>query len=402
MELGQLLLTRGEESRVLARAKELKAKLIRLRRTIHRHPELGFREVKTAALIAETLESLGIKVQTGVSKTGVIGYLGAGKPVVAIRADMDALPIQELNEVPYRSQVPDVMHACGHDAHVAMALGAATLLKGMRLEGEVRFLFQPCEEHSDEEGKSGAMRMIEEGAMEGVDTILALHVGPETKSGVVRISPGPMNAAVDSFEATIMGRGCHGAHPDQGLDPIFITAEVILAIHGIVSRRIDPSKQAVISIGTIQAGMVKNVIPERVELAGTIRSFQQGVRAQLHIELEKAFHVARALGGDFRLDIDEGCPVMVNEDRMTQLIREAAVDILGEEKVLFQEQPNMAAEDFSHFLALAPGAMFRLGVKRGQMRPAHSPDFDLDEEAMPIGAAILAKSASTYLASPFK
>ena len=180
---------------MLARAKELKGELIRLRRAIHRHPELGFREVKTAALIAETLESLGIKVRTGVAKTGVIGYLGEGGPVLAIRADMDALPIQELNEVPYRSQVPGVMHACGHDAHVAVALGVAMLLKEMELEGEVRFLFQPSEERVDEEGKSGAVRMVEEGAMEGVEAILALHVDSETESGVVKISPGPMAAA---------------------------------------------------------------------------------------------------------------------------------------------------------------------------------------------------------------
>jgi len=385
---------------MLTRAKELKGELIRLRRAIHRHPELGFREVKTAALIAETLESLGIKVQTGVAKTGVIGYLGEGSPVVAIRADMDALPIQELNEVPYRSQVPGVMHACGHDAHVATALGAAMLLKEMELEGEVRFLFQPSEERVDEEGKSGAVRMVEEGAMEGVGAILALHVDSETESGMVKTSPGPMSAGDDSFVATIMGRGCHGAYPHRGVDPIFIAGEVILAIQGIVSRRIDPVKQAVVSIGTIHGGTADNVIPQEVELTGTIRSFEQGVREQLHTELEKAFQVARALGGDFRLTIEEGYPVMVNEEKMAELIREVAIDLLGEEKV-WPKEPAMGAEDFSYFLAQEPGALFRLGVKKGEMRPGHSPHFDLDEEALPIGAAILAESARRYLASPF-
>jgi len=385
---------------MLARAKGLKGELIRLRRAIHRHPELGFREVKTAALIAETLESLGIKVQIGVAKTGVIGYLGEGGPVVAIRADMDALPIQELNEVAYRSQLPGVMHACGHDAHVAMALGAAILLKETEVEGEVRFLFQPSEEHLDEEGKSGAMRMVEERAMEGVEAILALHVDSETESGIIKISPGPMAAAVDSFKATIVGRGCHGAYPHRGVDPIFIAGQVILAIQGIVSRRIDPVKQAVISIGTIHGGTAENIIPEEVELTGTIRSFDQGVREQLHAELEKAFQVAQAMGGDFRLAIAEGYPVMVNEERMTELVRKVAIDLLGEEKVLPKE-PAMGAEDFSYFLAQAPGAMFRLGIKKGEMRPGHSPHFDLDEEALPIGAAILAESARRYLASPF-
>jgi len=385
---------------MLAKAKELKGEFIRLRRAIHRHPELGFREVKTAALIAETLESLGIRVQTGVAKTGVIGYLGEGGPVVAIRADMDALPILELNEVAYSSQVPGVMHACGHDAHVAMALGAAMLLKEMELEGEVRFLFQPSEEHPDEEGISGAPRMIEEESMDGVGAILALHVDSETESGFVQISPGPIAAAVDSFEATIVGRGCHGAYPHRGVDPIFIAGEVILAIQGIVSRRIDSVKRAVISIGSIRGGTAENIIPKEVELTGTIRSFEQEVREQLHAELEKAFQVARALGGDFRLTIEEGYPVMVNEGRMTQLIREVAIDLLGEEEVL-PEEPAMGAEDFSYFLAQAPGAMFRLGVKKGKMRPGHSPHFDLDEEALPIGAAILAESARRYLASPF-
>ncbi len=385
---------------MLARAKGLKREIVRLRRAIHRHPELGFREVKTAALIAVTLESLGIKVQIGVAKTGVIGYLGEGGPVVAIRADMDALPIQELTEVVYRSQLPGVMHACGHDAHVAMALGAAILLKETEVEGEVRFLFQPSEEHLDEEGKSGAMRMVEEGAMEGVEAILALHVDSETESGIVKISPGPMAAAVDSFKATIVGRGCHGAYPHRGVDPIFIAGQVILAIQGIVSRRIDPVKEAVISIGTIHGGTAENIIPEEVELTGTIRSFEQGVREQLRAELEKAFQVAQAMGGDFRLAIEEGYPVMVNEERMAELIREVAIDLLGEEKVLSKE-PAMGAEDFSYFLAQAPGAMFRLGVKKGEMRPGHSPHFDLDEGALPIGAAILAESAKRYLASPF-
>jgi amidohydrolase len=274
------------------------------------------------------------------------------------------------------------------------------LLKETEVEGEVRFLFQPSEEHLDEEGKSGAMRMVEEGAMEGVEAILALHVDSETESGIIKISPGPMAAAVDSFKATIVGRGCHGAYPHRGVDPIFIAGQVILAIQGIVSRRIDPVKEAVISIGTIHGGTAENIIPEEVELTGTIRSFDQGVREQLHAELEKAFQVAQAMGGDFRLAIEEGYPVMVNEERMAELIREVAIDLLGEEKVLPRE-PAMGAEDFSYFLAQAPGAMFRLGIKRGEMRPGHSPHFDLDEEALPIGAAILAESARRYLASPF-
>jgi amidohydrolase len=281
-----------------------------------------------------------------------------------------------------------------------MALGAAMLLNEIELKGEVRFLFQPSEEDDDEEGKSGAMRMVEEGAMEGVEAILALHVDPEAESGTIEISPGPMAAAVDSFKATIIGQGCHGAYPHRGVDPIFIAGEVILAIHGIVSRRIDPVKQAVISIGSIHGGTADNIIPEGVELTGTIRSFEEEVREELFTELEKAFQVTKALGGDFRLTIEKGYPVMVNEEKMSELIRKVTIDLLGEEKVLPKE-PTMGAEDFSYFLAQTPGAMFRLGVKKGEMRPGHSPHFDLDEEVLPIGTAILAESARRYLVSPF-
>lgn len=385
---------------MLKRAKELKSGIVRLRRAIHRHPELGFEEVKTAALVAQTLESLDIKVRREIAKTGVVGYLGEEGPRVAIRADMDALPIQELNEVPYRSQVPGVMHACGHDAHVATVLGVAMLLADRELPGQVRFLFQPSEEKQDEEGKSGAGRMVEEGAMEGVEAIIALHVDSETTDvGLIRISPGAICAAVDTFKATIRGEGCHGASPHSGRDPIFISGQVIGAVHGIVSRHIDPMKPALISIGAIHGGTAANVIPSEVRLEGTIRSLEEEVREELHTELERAFEVARALGGDYSLTIQRGEPVMVNDDKVSELIRQVAIDLLGEGHVLPME-PEMGGEDFGILAREAPGAMFYLGTrKKGEMRLAHSPNFDIDEEALPIGAAILAQSVLRYLAS---
>ncbi len=388
------------ESGALLRASyELGDTLVSLRRRIHQHPELGFRELETARLVAETLASLGVTVDTGVGKTGVIGHLGYEGPIVALRADMDALSISEANDVPYASHVPGVMHACGHDAHTAMVLGAAMILSEMELPGRVRFLFQPCEEGTDDEGKSGAMRLVDEGAMKGVDAVLALHVDPRVETGQVKVGEGPICAAADSFEATIVGSGCHGAFPHLGVDPVFISAQVITAIQGLVSRRVAPEEPAVVTVGSIHGGTAANVIPPEVLLKGTIRSMNESVRRQLWEELRKSLEVSRALGGDFRLQIHSGFPVLSNEAATAGLIRRVATDFLGEENV-HPETPEMGAEDFSILASQAPGAMFSLGVKRpGSSRTLriHSPDFDLDEEALPIGAAILAEAALRYL-----
>ena len=382
---------------MLKRAKALQEDLIRWRREIHQHPELGFQEFKTAELVAETLRSLGLRVRTNVGKTGVIGYLGEGQPVVALRADMDALPIQEANDAPYASQVPGVMHACGHDAHTAILLGVATLLRQEELPGQVRFLFQPAEEVSDEEGKSGASRMIEDGAMEGVDAILALHVDSSQPVGSIEIDGVYISAGVDTFYATVLGKGGHGAYPHRGVDTIFILGQVINAIYGIVSRRIDPVKPAVISIGSVHGGQADNVIPDRVEISGTIRSTDEKVRRKLFDELERAVGVARALGGDFELRIEEGYPVSLNDPQVASLIRRVAIDLLGED-CLHSPEPGMGAEDFGLLANLVSGAMFGLGTKiEGGQREAHSPTFDIDERALPIGAAILAEAARRYL-----
>lgn len=385
---------------MLQQAKALQERLTAIRRQIHQHPELGFQEVETARLVAETLAELGIPARTGVGKTGVIGYLGQGPPTLALRADMDALPIQEENEVPYRSQVPGVMHACGHDAHVACLLGAAMLLAQNPPPGQVRFLFQPSEEGQDKEGKSGAMRLVEAGAMEGVDGVFALHCFSDLEVGRIGLRVGPVCAAVDTAYITIRGRGAHGAYPHRGLDPILLASQVIQALHTIVSRRVRPIEPAVITVGTIHGGTAPNIIPEEVTFSATIRSFDPGVRRTLHAEIERACGIARALGGDYGLRIVEGYPPTVNDEGMTELVRRAAEELLGTDRVVIVE-PTMGAEDFSYYLAKAPGCFFRLGsgFPGEEPRVGHSPCFDIDERALPIGAAMLATVAERYLRS---
>ena len=382
---------------MLERARGINEQLVGWRRQIHMHPELGFQETRTAALVAEVLGALGYRVQTGVGRTGVVAEWGEGSPVVAIRADMDALPIQEENEVPYASQTPGVMHACGHDAHTAIALGVATMLVQETFPGTVRFLFQPAEEVDDDDGLSGAPRMAQDGAMDGVDVVLALHVAGAIPTGEISVEPGPVSAGVDSFWATIRGQGAHGAYPHKGLDPVHLSAHVILALHGIVSRRLNPFDPAVITVGSIHGGQAANVIPEDVQVSGTIRYEDKAVQKQIHAEMEQAFATARTLGGDYELTIQEGGTPIVNDEQIVALLRQVARDLLGEDKVVPGEK-GMGAEDYSVFTDLAPGVMFSLGcLIDGDERKAHNPTFDLDEGCLPIGAAILAEAALRVL-----
>ncbi len=384
---------------VLEQARAIGDQIVDWRRDIHQHPELGFQENRTARLVADTLRSFGMEVATGVGRTGVVGILGEGKPVIGIRADMDALPLQEINDVSYASQTPGVMHACGHDAHTAMLLGAARVLSQMpdRPEGEIRFFFQPCEEAEDDEGKSGATRMIEDGALDGVDHVIGLHVASDLPAGQIVIEDGYTTANVDTFYATINGKGCHGAHPHRGVDPIFILAQVINALHGIRARRLNPIRPAVISIGSVHSGNASNVIPDDVQLTGTIRSFDDATREQLHREIEAVFGLTRALGGDYALRIVKGCPSVYNDPQVAEVVRGAVIEMLGED-VIYRLEPGMGGEDFSYMARKAPGAMFLLGAKRDQVeRPHHSPQFDLNESVFPLGTALLTETALRLL-----
>ncbi len=385
---------------MLEKARSLHTQMITWRRDFHMHPELGFHEERTAAKVAEILKACGCRVRSGVGKTGVVAELGEGKPIIAIRADMDALPVPEANDVPYKSLNEGLMHACGHDAHTAMLLGTAALLSKEKLPGTVRFLFQPSEEMEDEEGISGAPRMVADGAMQDVDCVIALHVYSGTETGMIELSHGNSAAGVDTFYGKVIGQGGHGSTPHKVIDPIFISGHVILALHSIVGRRLWPFDPAVISIGSIQGGHIDNVIPESVEMSGTIRYLEEDVQQQLHSEIERAFELAKTLGGDYELKIQIGYPPMKNNPKVADLIAAVVEDILGPER-LQVPRPEMGAEDFGFFMQKAPGAMFYLGCRiEGDERRHHDPRFDVDEECLPVGVAVFAETVMRFLSNP--
>lgn len=385
---------------MLKQAHAISEELIEWRRDFHQHPELGFEVQRTAGIVADELERLGYRVRRGVGKTGVVAEIGEGGKLVAIRADMDALPLQELNDVEYKSQVNGKMHACGHDSHTAMALGAATILAKEKLPGRIRFLFQPSEETADEEGQSGAQRMAADGAMDGVDYVIAQHVDPNHPAGTIAINDGPCSGGVDSWFAKIKGIGGHGAYPQTTVDPFYLLAHVTLALNGIISRRLDPFEPAVVSIGSVNGGFTENVIPESIKLTGTLRYTSMDVRAKIHTEMKRAFDIAKTLGGDYELSYVTGGPPMINDKLVSQVIKEVGTDLLGADKV-FELNKTLGAEDFTYFLDLAPGAMFTLGTQKmgNKIYQLHHPQFDLDESALPIGTAVLVETAMRFLKS---
>ena len=383
---------------MLKQSHAISEELIEWRRDFHMHPETGFDVQRTAGIVADQLEKMGYRVKRGVGKTGVVAEIGEGGKLIAIRADMDALPLFELNKTDYKSKTEGKMHACGHDAHTAMALGAAQLLTKEKFPGRVRFLFQPSEETADEEGLSGAVRMSQDGAMDGVDYVIAQHVDPTMPVGTISINSGPCSGGVDSFFAVISGKGGHGAYPHTTVDPFYILAHVILALNAIVSRRLDPFEPAVVSIGSISGGFTENVIPESVKLTGTIRFTTPEVQKQIHAEMKRAFNVAKALGGDYELKIEIGAPPMINDEGVSNMIEKAGKDILGENNV-FELHKSLGAEDFGSFMEHAPGAMYTLGTQKKGHEDylLHHPQFDIDERALPIGTAVLVETALRFL-----
>ena len=375
--------------------------LVAIRRDLHAHPELGYEERRTAGIVATRLRELGIEVQEGVAETGVIGLLRGARPgpTVLLRADMDALPIQEASEVPYRSQTPGVMHACGHDGHTAILLGTARVLAAQRerLPGVVKFVFQPAEE-----GGAGADRMIAAGALEGpaVDAAFGLHLWNHGPIGAIGVREGPMMACSDAFDLTVKGQGGHAAAPHRAIDPVVIAAHLIVALQTLVSRETDPLQSAVVTVGRVQGGDVRNVIPDQVLLQGTVRTFDAGLRQALPQRLERiARGVTEAFGGQYDLSYRLGYPCLVNDAAMAEVVRAAACPIVGEEHVVVAP-PVMGAEDMSYFLQRVPGCFFRVGsanAERGLTRPHHNPCFDFDEAALPIGVEVLAGAARRFL-----
>jgi amidohydrolase len=388
---------------MLDKARELQDELIRLRRDIHAHPELGFREFRTAALVADTLHELGIPVQTGVGRTGVVGTIGTGNgPTIAIRADMDALPIREKTDQSYASQNDGVMHACGHDSHTAMLLGAAHLLKqslvAEQWQGTVRLLFQPSEEAFDENGISGATAMIDDGALKEIDAVIALHVASHRPAGEIALRDGYALANVDSFEAWLYGDGGHGAYPHRGSDPLFMLSTILPVLYGIPSRRINPTRPCVISLGEIRGGAASNVIPREVYLQGTVRSVDADVREQLWAEIENAFKLSELMGGRYQFKLHKGYPALFNDAEVNGWMRDVAVDLVGETAIVSDEL-GMGAEDFAYMTQQAKGAMFMLGaaIDDGLIRNHHTDIFDIDERVLPVGAAILAETARRFV-----
>jgi amidohydrolase len=377
-------------------SREIAADIIAWRRRIHRNPELGFEERKTGALVSAHLEELGLEVRSGIAGTGVAAILRAPSakgPAILLRADMDALPIKEVEGREYGSKVEGVMHACGHDGHVAMLLGAATMLVEQReqLGRDVLFCFQPAEE-----GRGGAESMIREGVLELVEigSVFALHLWSQAETGSVHVRPGPALAASDEFSADLIGIGGHGAMPQVARDPIIAAAQGVLALQSIVARGVDPAEAAVVTVGSIQGGSATNIIPERVHLMGTLRSYSDEVRQFLRRRVREVLQAAAA-ACECRLEMElhEGFPVMVNDAAAVELVRRVAAEQFGANNV-FDPGLLPASEDFALFLQQRPGAMVFLGAgnaERGIVAPHHSPEFDIDERALPMGAELLTR-----------
>lgn len=372
-----------------------------IRRHLHRHPELAFAEFATARFIAEQLKKLGVPCTEQVNRTGIVASLGskeAGAPCVALRADMDALPITEQTGLPFASKTPGVMHACGHDGHVAMLLGAAALLKAKEAElpGRVALIFQPAEE-----GDGGALGMIAEGALDGVGAIFAGHIDRNYALNEIIVQPGLISAFTDEFSIEIRSQGGHAAKPHETADSILAAGQLITSIQSIVAREVHPCFPAVITVGAVHGGKAANVIASRVVLEGTVRTTHPEIRALCLASLQR---MTRAMEQLHRVETSftmvEGYPPVVNDPVAARIAREVAAGIVGPDKVKGQPLPSLGGEDFSFFLQKIPGCLVRFGAKRtdGGDAPAHSPQFDFDEEILPTGALFLAQAACTALA----
>ena len=392
----------------LAKAQELFTYTQTLRRDFHMHPELGFEEIRTAGIIAKELNELGLETTTGIAKTGVVALLEGAKPrpVVLLRFDMDALPIEEETGAAYASTIAGKMHACGHDGHVAVGLTVARMLNEMRdeLAGTVKFVFQPAEEGViNQEGRSGAGQMIHEGVLKNpkVDQALSLHLWNSKPLGWIGIGEGPMMAGAEYFKITVYGKGGHGAMPQVSVDPILASAEIISALQSVVARNVDPLKPAVITVGSIKGGEAFNVIPPKVEMTGTIRTFELDVR-EIVLKRFRAVveHTAMALGCTAEIDLKRISPAVINAGEVAEKVLSAAQKVFPETQVDEGMYQTMGAEDMAYMLEEVPGCYFFVGsanAEKGLDYDHHHPKFDIDEDALPRAAALMAAAAAEIL-----
>ncbi|MEO8033601.1 MAG: amidohydrolase [Acidobacteriota bacterium] len=405
------------DARIDAAASRVAPHVIEMRRDIHQHPELGNREVRTAKLVADRLHELGIDTKTGIAHTGVVGLLRGGKPggVVALRADMDALPVVEQVDVPFKSTVRTtfdghdvgVMHACGHDAHVAILLGVAEVLSGMRQEipGTVKFIFQPAEEGAPAGEEGGAALMVKEGVLEDpkVSAVFGLHVTSRYEVGELAYRVEGMMAAVDSFTIKVRGKQTHGAYPWLGVDPIVVASQIILGLQTIESRQLDSSMApSIITVGAIHGGVRNNIIPDEVEMIGTIRSLETGMRDEIHQRIRKtAENIAIAAGATATVTITTGYPITFNDRALTEASAPTLRRLAGNDHVTVVN-PVLGAEDFSFYQQKVPGLFFFVGTRPKGVSAAdaasnHSPLFYVDESGLELGVRALSHLAVDYL-----
>ena len=372
----------------------LRERLVKLRREIHAHPELSFKEVETARRLTEALADVSPVQLDRVAGTGVVARIRGrerGAPVVAIRGDIDALPIEEATGLPFASRNPGVMHACGHDVHATWAVGAAHLLARDPAAGDVLIVLQPAEETG-----SGALAILESGALDGVAAIFGGHVDRRFSIGQVVADPGPLAASADTFEIVLHGQGAHAARPHESADPIVGAGALILALQTIVARRLNPASAGVVTVGSIHAGTAANVIPDRATLSGTIRAVDPAVRKLLHDEVRRICEgVATTHRLEARVSLDLGTPPLVNSPEAAGWARRAVAAVLGEDALVPLGLLNLAGEDFAHYLERIPGCFLRIGAREpgGEVVPAHAPRFYAAEESLFVGAAVLAETA---------
>ena len=387
----------------LSKALELKPRLVQIRRQIHMYPELGYKEIRTSSLISKTLKSCGLSVKKGIAQTGVIGLLKGKKKgkTVAVRAEMDALPINEMNRKSYRSRNKGIMHACGHDAHIAMVLGTAMLLSNMKknIPGQIKFIFQPNEETPP----SGALSMISKGVLKNppVNAILGMHINTDMDIGKIGIKYGLASSHIGKFRLTIIGKSTHVSRPNLGTDAILIASQVIKALNVNIKREIDPYIPFTLGIGIIKGGTATNVIADRVYIEGTTRMASTTEEKEIITILRRIIgNVCHAYKARFDFQYIPGPPPIISDKKLTDIVYESATRLLGKSKVKVFDYPSMGGDDFAYYLQKTPGVFFALGVRnkqKGIVYSGHNSKFDIDEDSLPIGTAVMANSVMSYL-----